>query len=332
MVDVGAGVAARPGDSPLEGVVTVQVDPETPAPVVAAVLAPEPAAAGRDRAVVLVAVGVHAEHDVDLALVHEVGGEGIAAVLLEQPADEVDRRLHALGLARVMQRVHAELRLVLVDVRVVGHLEHPDVAALDGLADRGLRGDEARVTRAQLVHDADDLGEGVVAAHATLAEGRTQGLAVGAPGGAGRTTSAARGEPARVVGREVGDLDLDLQLERLDGLDVGLVDDRHHLAAREVLADHIEIQPLEPEERAAAAEDSHEAHRLVDVTLRKRDVREEGRRRGLGVGLRGLERRGEKEGGDHGDLDERRAAPVPGARSSDGSRGMTPNAPRPPGR
>ena len=86
--------------------------------------------------VVLAAVGVDHEDDVDLAAVDDVRDPLVRAVAVGQPAQDREALLDRQVLAGVVEAVEEDLGLGLVGLDVVGDLRGPDLAALVALADR----------------------------------------------------------------------------------------------------------------------------------------------------------------------------------------------------
>ncbi len=126
--------------APLEGEVAVEVDAvaggdPAVAVVVAQVLAPQALAVGGVR--VVVAVGVGAEQEPQLAGVHQLRDPLVLAVVVERVVHQPPGHLGGDPLAGVLvgHVEHGGLVAVLGLLRVLADLQGEDVLALDGLAD-----------------------------------------------------------------------------------------------------------------------------------------------------------------------------------------------------
>ena len=124
------GVLAGPAaQAPAVVVVPVEVGPDRArSRRRLAVLAPEVEVAALD--VELRAVGVHREHDPDLARVDDRGDPRARPVAVGQPVEDVQGHLEAHVLVGVVEAVEQDLGLVLVGPDVVADLGRPQLAAL----------------------------------------------------------------------------------------------------------------------------------------------------------------------------------------------------------
>ncbi len=155
---VPAGAAA---DAPAVAVVPVEIGADgARARRRLAVLAPVVEAAALD--VELRAVGVHREHDPDLARVHDRGDPRARSVAVREPVEDAQRHLQAHVLVGVVEAVVQDLGLGLVAADVVADLRRQQLAAPVALADRE-QVDDARVGGGDRLDLVDHLGVRVVA-------------------------------------------------------------------------------------------------------------------------------------------------------------------------
>jgi hypothetical protein len=112
--------------------------------------------------VVVGAVGIDREDQVDLAPVDDVGDPGVVPVAVDQPAHDPDDHLDAHVLVGVVTTVEQHLRLGLIRADVVRDLHRPQFAAQVAPADAEPPGD-GRVRVSHGLGQRRDLGVGVVA-------------------------------------------------------------------------------------------------------------------------------------------------------------------------
>ena len=171
-------VGARPAaEAPLVAVVAVEVGPDRlRSRRRLAVLPPVVELAAGD--VVLGAVRVGQEEDVDLARVDDVRDPRVDAVPVDKPVEDLQAHLDAHVLVGMVGAVEEDLGLGLVGRHVVGDLGHPQLATLVALADREHR-DDVRVGRGDRVDLVGQLGVAVEPLPALRELGR--GHAAGGP-------------------------------------------------------------------------------------------------------------------------------------------------------
>jgi hypothetical protein len=116
-----------------------------------------PAAIAIGEVVVLGAVRVQVEDDRDLAGVDDPGDPTVAAVPVDQGAEDGNRHLGGHVLTAVDATVEQDLRLVLVGPGVVAHRGRPQLAPLERLADAEHASDPGAP-----IGDRGDLGDHLV--------------------------------------------------------------------------------------------------------------------------------------------------------------------------
>ena len=195
-----------------------------------------------------------------------------------------------------MQRVEQHLGLVLVGADVVADLDHPQVAALDRLADADPLRAQLRVQRREVVEDRQHLGQRVVTAHRALPDRRRQRV---------RRQHRARGE-RRGVGRDEVGLEhaaaepRGLQALQVAGhrhdLDAALGRQRQRAAGEIEIHRHDDDAQGEDPQRARLSEAWHPLLRHHDAAARPRRIPRRDQR-----AQRAVRRQGDRPRGGHGE-------------------------------
>ncbi len=152
--------------SPLPAIIAVQIHAKRAVAIVAAVFAPQSAAAGVLHPVVLVAVRVDAGQQNDVAGINEAGHLGICAILRRQGVSKTQHRLGGHRLAGVVQGIEPDRRFVwFVHSGIVRQTYCPQIAPFDALADGEFWRHHSGKILAQPIQRGFDFRQGTKATH-----------------------------------------------------------------------------------------------------------------------------------------------------------------------